>query len=104
MLCKECNSRPRRKREKYKGKQYYGQYCDTCHNKKYFNSSDPHKKYRKYLKKSCEHCSFAPEHTSQLDIDHIDGNHQNNCPTNLQTLCANCHRLKTYQKKDYLRR
>jgi 5-methylcytosine-specific restriction endonuclease McrA len=33
----------------------------------------------------------------QLDVDHIDGNHRNNNPENLQTLCANCHRLKTFR-------
>ena len=32
----------------------------------------------------------------QLDVDHIDGNHNNDEEVNLQTLCANCHRLKTY--------
>lgn len=26
----------------------------------------------------------------------IDGNHKNDAPSNLQTLCANCHRLKTF--------
>jgi 5-methylcytosine-specific restriction endonuclease McrA len=29
-------------------------------------------------------------------VDHIDGNHSNNDPANLQTLCKNCHSLKTY--------
>jgi hypothetical protein len=43
----------------------------------------------------CQRCGFAPEHPCQLDIDHRDGNHKNDDPTNLQTLCANCHRLKT---------
>ena len=31
----------------------------------------------------------------QLDVDHIDNNHENNDPSNLQTLCKNCHALKT---------
>lgn len=46
-------------------------------------------------KKSCEACNFVALHPCQLDIDHIDGNHHNNDEANLQTLCANCHRLKT---------
>jgi 5-methylcytosine-specific restriction endonuclease McrA len=37
-----------------------------------------------------------------MDIDHKDGNHKNNKIENLQELCANCHRLKTIQEKDYL--
>lgn len=27
-----------------------------------------------------------------LDLDHIDGNNQNNLPNNLRLLCPNCHR------------
>lgn len=54
-----------------------------------------------FKKDSCERCGFIPEHTSQLDVDHIDGNNQNNDPKNLQTLCANCHRLKTVHNQDW---
>ena len=53
--------------------------------------------YRKHKKDVCESCGFRG-HSCQLDVDHIDGNHNNHDPTNLQTLCANCHRLKTYQQ------
>jgi len=38
-------------------------------------------------------------HHTQLDVDHIDGDHRNNDPANLQTLCKNCHVLKTYAPK-----
>ena len=75
----------------------------------------PHLMYKveKWLKgeHQCESCGFDPVtayptlHTkaqsSMLDVDHIDGNHQNNDPENLQTLCANCHRLKTYVNRDW---
>jgi HNH endonuclease len=54
-----------------------------------------------FKKDSCEKCGFIPEHPCQLDVDHIDGNNANNDPKNLQTLCANCHRLKTYQNRDW---
>lgn len=37
-----------------------------------------------------------------LDVDHIDGDKTNNNEENLMTLCANCHREKTWQNKDFL--
>ena len=78
---------------RYKGRQVYHRDCHTCRKNK----------DRNYLKKdACELCGFVAIHKMQLDIDHIDGNHANNDLSNLQTLCANCHRLKTYSNKDYL--
>jgi len=59
------------------------------------------KHLKKFKKSSCEVCGFVAAHTCQLDVDHIDGNHRNNEPNNLQTLCANCHRLKTFTNKDW---
>lgn len=59
------------------------------------------KPYLIYRKNFCENCGFVALHLCQLDVDHIDGNHFNNEPTNLRTLCANCHRLKTYLNKEW---
>jgi len=56
--------------------------------------------YIVHKKDYCEHCGFKPVHISQLDVDHIDANRFNNDPSNLQTLCANCHRLKTHLNGD----
>jgi hypothetical protein len=50
--------------------------------------------YPRYKKDQCERCGFIAEHRCQLDVHHIDGNHQNNDIFNLMTLCANCHRLE----------
>lgn len=57
--------------------------------------------YRKHVKESCETCGFVPVNKCQLDVDHTDGDHDNNEENNLQTLCANCHRLKTYLNQDW---
>jgi len=37
-----------------------------------------------------------------LQVDHIDGNHSNNDPKNLQTLCVHCHAIKSVQNGDHL--
>ena len=48
---------------------------------------------RKLKKEKCSFCGFIPIDICQLDIDHIDGNRNNNDISNLQVLCANCHRF-----------
>ena len=60
--------------------------------------------YRLHVSNKCSNCGFVPLHICQLDVDHIDGNKNNNDISNLQTLCANCHRLKTYLNKDWIKK
>lgn len=72
----------------------------------FLNSQHP---YRKYRKEHCENrdgrlgfkCRYKIRHSSQLQVDHIDGNPNNNSIKNLQTLCCNCHAYKTHANKDY---
>lgn len=85
----------------------------------YTNSKHPYLKYRKSY---CENqdgrlgftCSYTGPSTEQLlemgvndtfmgwlQVDHIDGNSDNNTKENLQTLCACCHTVKTAINKDY---
>lgn len=71
--------------------------CTTCHRAKY----QKNRKHLKHKKDICERCGFVPEHIVQLQVDHIDGNHTNNDPTNLQTLCCNCHVLKSLKSGDF---
>ena len=58
--------------------------------------------YKKHKGDRCEECGFVAKYSAQLDVDHIDGNHDNNDVTNLQTLCATCHRAKTIEAGDHL--
>jgi hypothetical protein len=88
-ICVKCNQLKKHHKNKSRanGLQVY---CMDC------TGSGSNRPYRKHIKEQCKECSFVPQHSCQLDVDHIDGNHLNNDPSNLQTLCANCHRLKTY--------
>lgn len=77
---------------------YWRKYCTICHK----NVSHPVKYgYRLAKKEHCEKCGFKAIHPCQLDVDHKDGNKKNIDLNNLQTLCANCHRLKTVMSGDH---
>lgn len=58
------------------------------------------KPWKAFRGEACERCGFKPEHECQLDVDHIDGDKANGARSNIQTLCANCHRLKTLTSGD----
>lgn len=99
-LCNLCKTTPVAKKGIKDGVVFYRAKCWFCcrtpeflrkHNSREFRMDG----YRKHKKDSCEKCGFKAQHRVQLDVDHIDGNHANNTQENLQTLCANCHRLKT---------
>lgn len=62
------------------------------------------KHLKRYLmqkyKEKCMQCGWAKRHEQTglvpLEIDHIDGNSENNNETNLRLLCPNCHSLTPY--------
>ncbi len=87
-------SKGRSRAIKTNGQQIYRAHCSGCH------KIATNKGYAKKVK--CDYCGFTAINRCQLDIDHIDGDHDNNDLSNFQTLCANCHRLKTLINKDYL--
>jgi hypothetical protein len=80
----------------------YRKKCYKCRIPNYVKSyKRGYYKFKKERELICMTCGFKAEHECQIDVDHIDGNHKNNAVGNLQLLCANCHRLKTYINKDY---
>lgn len=80
------------------GRALFNTYCRSCAKRIHGKKERP----PLILKlNGCVICNFKPEHPCQIDIDHIDGNHNNNSPENLQSLCANCHRLKTFNCRDW---
>ncbi len=83
LLCRGCNT------FKVTGKRYK--------KKPYHKYSQAYYSFKKGI---CEDCGFVAKHKCQLDVDHIDGDRDNNSLINLKTLCANCHRLKTLLNKD----
>jgi len=84
-------------------------FCDQkC---KYDAASDPHNSYTtgpvskngkrtyrtralRFLENKCVRCGYN-EHKFLLDVDHINGDRDNNMIENLQILCVTCHAIKT---------
>jgi hypothetical protein len=89
---------------KKRQKRWCSRYCKDKIRLVKFRATQLPAVYRPHKKDKCELCGFVPVHSCQLDVDHIDGNRNNNDLANLQTLCANCHRLKTKLNKDYLKK
>ncbi len=90
--CKICGRNPVKKKHDRPGKVRYKTKCAACDARS--------RGYKAARGDKCVLCGFVPEHICQLQVDHIDGNHLNNDAANLQTLCANCHALKTFRERD----
>ena len=100
--CVTCGDNPQARRGRNRmGQDVFRAQCANCHMKRHGTHA---RGYSVHKGDTCERCGFVPEHSCQLDVDHVDGDHSNDAPENLQTLCANCHRLKTIMEKDHLPR
>ena len=52
---------------------------------------------------ACECCGISEWNRKSivLEVDHIDGHHKNNVPSNLRLICPNCHsQTDTYKAKN----
>jgi hypothetical protein len=84
-----CGNLVEKSHTRANGEPVYRDECRTCRGR-----------YRYGILKGnyCELCGFVPQVSAQLEIDHIDGDRNNNHKDNLQTLCCNCHALKSYNE------
>ncbi len=82
--------------------------CSQCHLSSYSNK--PLKAGVTLHKKDyCENrngelgfiCTSTIHSSANLELDHIDGNHFNNIPSNVQTLCQICHTEKSKRRGDF---
>ena len=95
-FCTSCQNRPCRLKARTHSKVYFFKTCAKCkRDEKRLRGTYAKWHYLRHRKDRCEECGFVAVHIAQLEIDHVDGNHSNNDVSNLRTLCANCHRLKT---------
>ena len=76
---------------------YSGEWDGTKGNKYWAVSSYVRNHLLQQANNECTKCGWGElnQHTGTipLHIDHIDGDHKNNCPDNLRVLCPNCHSL-----------
>ena len=49
----------------------------------------------------CRPCVKAGRYTTATQVDHIDGNSNNNTPENYQSICADCHNRKSAQEHGF---
>lgn len=80
-------------------KQFY-----RCYHKYYVTKIHIERPWQFHKKEYCEKCGFNAVHECQLTVDHIDGNRYNNQISNWQTLCHNCHALKSWENGDHFNR
>jgi 5-methylcytosine-specific restriction endonuclease McrA len=106
-VCKECGKSPCLSKGYRNGKRRWMSRCAWCKEKRLIAKGCKRSRGRTksqkrmlLLKPACEMCGFVPVIAQQLQLDHIDGNRANNHPSNRQTLCANCHVLKTVRSGD----
>ena len=50
--------------------------------------------------KKCFKCEIQNDDLKFFDVNHIDGDHDNNDIENLELLCPNCHRIETIKQWD----
>lgn len=104
------------KENKWKGSSHRNKYCDlVCHNAHKKDESVrawlqegkfsklAAKRYLAEQREGCWTCGITEWQNKPLvlDLEHIDGDSDNNAPENLSLLCPNCHsQTDTYKGKN----
>ena len=70
-------------------------YCTECSKMLYSENY----KHLRHKRNRCDVCGFVAVDKIQLDLVYKDNNINNKSISNLQTLCANCNRLRKKQLK-----
>lgn len=99
--------RPGQHQGKYRkdGSTIYRAKCHL-HNALQYNMEGAHKLFKKNI---CENidgrlgfvCTTTTLDSCQLEVDHVNNNHKDNDPANLDTLCSCCHKYKTKHYSNY---
>jgi len=82
--------------DREKAKQSQRSICEKIYHDKTFEQLSTRQKKRRLIElrgHQCEHCRNVKwfDKLITLELDHIDGNKQNNIEGNLRLLCPNCH-------------
>ena len=90
--CKKCNQRPVAVNYHKEGRTYYRSICDHC--ARDLGEHKPLWMRAGYKKKDqCDKCGTKSKHPEIFNVFYVDGNLNNNHPSNLKTICANCQRV-----------
>jgi hypothetical protein len=82
--------------------------CTQCHLVSYGKKTELPPGVTVHKKTYCENidghlgfpCTSTIHFSGVLELDHIDGNHYNNIPSNVETLCKICHAYKSHLNGD----
>ncbi len=105
-----CDNKVTYSRTNANGTKRWRPVCDKCHRASY--GAIPLREGVIVVKKDyCENvdsrfgykCTAHIPYSGALELDHIDGNRENNIIDNVQTLCKICHSYKGHKNNDFKR-
>ena len=98
-ICPNCDKEVLTRNNKYCDQKCNDEYIIKQSDEKYFlglliSQRTVKAAYLRHHPERCVFCQIGPQWNGKplvLQLDHIDGNSDNNMPDNLQLLCPNCH-------------